>query len=381
MIDGLRPATAGRADGTVRLFLAGDVMTGRGIDQILPHPGDPLLRENWVRDARRYVELAEAVNGPIPLPVGFEWIWGDALVTLAQVAPAVSVINLETAVTGADDFVQGKGIHYRMNPRNLPAIVVARPDVCVLANNHVLDFDRTGLSDTLSALAGAGLATVGAGEDLEEARRPAVVPVPGTSGRVIVAACAMASAGVPDGWAAKRDRSGVWFAPSLADAVADDIVERLGAVRRPGDICVVSLHWGSNWGFEMSHDQVRFAHRLVDGGVDVVYGHSSHHPRPIEVYRRRLILYGCGDLVNDYEGIPGQEEFRSELRLLYFPTVHQSGGELAGLTMRAVRARRMRLENALPEDVLWLERMLGETSGRFKTRIETGPDGTLMLVL
>lgn len=381
MIDGQAPATVGRADGTVRLFLAGDVMTGRGIDQILPHPGNPLLRENWIRDARRYVELAEAVNGPVPRPAGFEWIWGDALVTLAQVAPAVSVINLETAVTSADSFVQGKGIHYRMNPPNLPAIVVARPDVCVLANNHVLDFDRPGLSSTLNALSGAGLATAGAGEDLEQAQQPVLVPVPGTSGRIIVLACAMASAGVPDSWAAKEGRPGVWFAPTLADTVADEIVGRLSAVRQPGDICVVSLHWGSNWGWEVSRDQIRFARRLVDGGVDIVHGHSSHHPRPIEVYRQRLILYGCGDLINDYEGISGQEEFRGDLRLLYFPTVHQSSGELVGLTMRVVRARRMRLEHALPRDVLWLERVLEETSERFKTRLESRPDGTLALVL
>ncbi|NUP45932.1 MAG: CapA family protein [Catenulispora sp.] len=381
MIDGQAPATVGRADGTVRLFLAGDVMTGRGIDQILPHPGDALLRENWVRDARRYVELAEAVNGPVPQPAGFEWIWGDALVTLAQVAPDVSVINLETAVTTADSFVQGKAIHYRMNPLNLPAVTVARPDVCVLANNHVLDFDRPGLSSTLSTLAVAGLATVGAGEDLEEARRPVLVPVPGASGRIIVLACAMASAGVPDSWAAGADRPGVWFVPSLADTVADEIVGRLSAVRQPGDICVVSLHWGSNWGWEVSRDQVRFARRLVDGGVDIVHGHSSHHPRPIEVYRQRLILYGCGDLINDYEGISGQEEFRGDLRLLYFPTVHQASGELAGLAMRVVRARRMRLEHAAPEDVLWLERVLEETSERFKTRFESRTDGMLTLVL
>ena len=49
--------------------------------------------------------------------------------------------------------------------------------------------------------------------------------------------------------------------------------------------------------------QIRFAHRLIDAGVDVVHGHSSHHPRPIEVYRGKLILYGCGDTIDDYEGI------------------------------------------------------------------------------
>jgi poly-gamma-glutamate synthesis protein (capsule biosynthesis protein) len=371
---------AGFADDTVTLFLAGDVMTGRGIDQILPHPGDPVLRENWVRDARRYVDLAEAASGPIPRPSGYEWPWGDALVTLAQIAPAVSVINLETAVTSGDGFVQGKAIHYRMNPLNLPSLAIARPDVCALANNHALDFGRPGLSDTLGALAGAGIASAGAGEDLEQAGRPAVVPIAG-GGRVVVLACGMASAGIPDTWAATEDRSGVYFAADLSDAVADEIVGRLRAVRQPGDIGIVSLHWGSNWGFEMSRDQIRFARRLVDGGADIVHGHSSHHPRPIEVYRRRLILYGCGDLINDYEGISGQEDFRGDLRLLYFPKVHRATGELAELAIRAVRSRRLRLEHASATDALWLERVLEETSQRFGTRITTRADGMMTLVL
>ncbi len=63
-------------DGLVTLFLCGDVMLGRGVDQVLPHPGDPTLREGYVHDARTYVELAEAVNGPIPRPVDFRWPWG-----------------------------------------------------------------------------------------------------------------------------------------------------------------------------------------------------------------------------------------------------------------------------------------------------------------
>src|SRR5512139_1462167 len=172
---------------TVTLFLAGDVMTGRGVDQILPHPGDPEIRENWIRDARRYVSLAEGAHGPIPRPAGFEWPWGEALTTLAQVAPAVSVVDLETAVTAGGGFVQGKAIHYRMNPPNLATLRAAGTDVCVLANNHVLDFDRAGLTDTLAALAEAGLAAVGAGEDLDRALSPAVVPIP-DGGRVVVLA-------------------------------------------------------------------------------------------------------------------------------------------------------------------------------------------------
>ena len=141
------------------------------------------------------------------------------------------------------------------------------------------------------------------------------------------------------------------------------------AVRRPGDITIVSLHWGSNCGYSVSLDQTAFAHRLIDAGTDIVYGHSSHHPRPIEVYRDRLILYGCGDLINDYEGIAGEEGFRPDLRALYFPVL-RSTGELEALTVSVMRSRRFRLEPADREDAVWLAEVLEGSSQRFGTRVK-----------
>ena len=86
------------------LFLCGDVMTGRGVDQILAHPGARQLIEPYVRDALDYVRMAEAVHGPIPTPVPDAYIWGDALDELDRRHPDVRIVNLETAVTTADDF-------------------------------------------------------------------------------------------------------------------------------------------------------------------------------------------------------------------------------------------------------------------------------------
>ena len=143
------------------MFLCGDVMTGRGVDQILPHPGDPRLRESYVREATGYVALAEAASGPIPRPVDPAWPWGDALTVLGDLAPDIRLINLETSITRSGDFAPGKQVHYRMNPANIGCLTVARPDVCALANNHVLDFGRGGLAETLDTLAGAGLPAAG----------------------------------------------------------------------------------------------------------------------------------------------------------------------------------------------------------------------------
>ena len=143
---------------TVRLFLCGDVMTGRGIDQILPYSVDPHLYEPYVRDARRYVELAERANGPIPRPVDYDYIWGDALAELARFQPDLRLINLETSITTSESQWEGKAIHYRMHPANIPCLTAAGVDGCALANNHVLDWGYPGLAETRETLAAVGVA-------------------------------------------------------------------------------------------------------------------------------------------------------------------------------------------------------------------------------
>ncbi|WP_243769505.1 CapA family protein [Streptomyces cyanogenus] len=351
-------------------------MLGRGVDQILPHPVAPLLREDYVRDAREYVALAEAAGGPVPRPVDPEWPWGEALPVLERAAPDVRVLNLETAVTRDGDFAPGKAVHYRMHPANLPCLAAARPDVCVLANNHVLDFGPAGLQETLESLAAAGLRTAGAGRDAAAAWRPATVPLR-SGGRVLVFAFGMPSSGIPHGWAATADRPGVALVTAPTTAAAAEFADRLRRVERPGDLVVASVHWGPNWGYVPSRAEVRFAHALVEAGAHVVHGHSSHHPRPPEIYRDRLVLYGCGDLVDDYEGIGGYERYRDDLRLLYLVSAERGTGRLTGLRMVPLQVRRLRLEHASAEDTSWLRTVLDGYARDLGTRVEHGDDGTL----
>src|SRR5579863_8408220 len=126
----------------VGIALCGDVMAGRGIDQILLYPENPVLYEPAVRDAHAYVYLAERVNGPIPRPVDGAYLWGDALAELQRAGMDARIINLETSLTASKDAWPGKGIHYRMHPRNIGCLTTARIDCCCLANNHVLGLRR-----------------------------------------------------------------------------------------------------------------------------------------------------------------------------------------------------------------------------------------------
>jgi len=296
-------APAAESD-AITAMLAGDVMTGRGIDQILPHPVDPRLFEPYVTSAREYVALAGDANGPIPKPVDFSYIWGDALDELQRRGADVRIVNLETAVTEASEPLP-KGINYRMSPRNAPCLQAAGIDCCTLANNHILDWGPAELFETLETLDALGIRHAGAGADLRSAEAPAILDVPG-KGRVLVYAFAAPSSGVPHAWAATDDRPGVAF---LAEPSSEDvrrIARRTRAERRPGDVVVASIHWGGNWGYQVPDRQRDFAHGLIDeAGVDIVHGHSSHHAKGIEVYQHRPILYGCGDFISDYEEISG----------------------------------------------------------------------------
>jgi len=154
------------------IFFAGDVMTGRGIDQALPCPGAPTLQEPGERDARAYLRLAEAANGPVGRLAPHE-IWGDALEELARVRPQARIVNIETSITTSDEWCREKEVHYRMHPANVGCLAAAGIDVAVLANNHVMDFGRAGLLETLDALSGIGIQTAGAGRDAQESARPA----------------------------------------------------------------------------------------------------------------------------------------------------------------------------------------------------------------
>jgi poly-gamma-glutamate capsule biosynthesis protein CapA/YwtB (metallophosphatase superfamily) len=363
----------------VTLFICGDVMTGRGIDQILPNRSPPHLYESYVQSAETYVELAEQAFGAIPRNASLEYIWGDALTELELVRPAARIVNLETAVTSSEEAWPDKGIHYRMHPANVACLTAAGIDCCVLANNHVLDWGYAGLEETLAVLRGAGIRSAGAGHDAKEAAAPAVLALPGGL-ELLVFSFGFPSSGVPQEWCAEAGKSGVNWLPDLSERSVEEVARQVSSHRRPGRLLIASLHWGSNWGYTISRRDREFAHRLIDtAGVHLVHGHSSHHVKGIEVYRGKAILYGCGDLLNDYEGIGGYESFRGDLALMYFPALDISSGDLVGLTMSPTQTRRFRINRAPPEDASWLAQTLERECARLGTHVTPRADRRLEL--
>jgi poly-gamma-glutamate capsule biosynthesis protein CapA/YwtB (metallophosphatase superfamily) len=362
----------------MRLFLCGDVMTGRGIDQALRHPANPALYEPYVRDAREYVHLAEKAHGSIPRPLSFDYIWGDALQELERAEVDFRIVNLETAVTSAETPWPDKGIHYRMHPQNIGCLSVAHISACALANNHVLDWGYDGLTETLQALNAAGIAYSGAGNDAQEAMQPVVLKT-AANDRVLLFSFGSTTSGIPSGWKATSISPGVNFLDDLSETTAAQICDQMRAHQQPGDLIVASIHWGSNWGYDISSEQIAFAHHLIEQGIAIVHGHSSHHVKAIEVFRGRFILYGCGDFLTDYEGISGYEPFRGDLALMYLVELDSDSGELIAARLVPMQMLRFQLQRASAADARWLCDLLNKLGAKFNTRVKLQSDNSLTL--
>jgi poly-gamma-glutamate capsule biosynthesis protein CapA/YwtB (metallophosphatase superfamily) len=362
----------------MRLFLCGDVMTGRGIDQALSHPVTPVLYEPYVHDAREYIALAERAHGSIPRPLSFDYIWGDALQELDRASVDFRIVNLETAITSAEKPWPDKAVNYRMHPQNIGSLCAAHIDACALANNHVLDWGYDGLSETLQTIDATGIAHSGAGNDAEQARKPAVLSTDATS-RVLLFSSGSTTSGIPEDWKATSISPGVNLLEDLSEATAARVCDQMRAYQRPGDLIIASIHWGSNWGYEIPREQIAFAHRLIEEGVAIVHGHSSHHVKAIEVFRDQLILYGCGDFLTDYEGITGYEAFRGDLALMYFVELDPSNGKLISARLVPMQMRRFRLERVSAADAEWLCNLLSGLGERFGTTLRLEEDSSLTL--
>src|SRR5207249_10050006 len=207
--------------------------------------------------------------------------------------------------------------------------------------------------------------------------QPAVLKTPAND-RVLLFSFGSTTSGIPSEWKATSISPGVNLLEDLSEATAARVCDQMRTHQQPGDLIVASIHWGSNWGYEITSEQIAFAHHLIEQGVAIVHGHSSHHVKAIEVFKNRLILYGCGDFITDYEGISGYEAFRGDLALMHFVEVDSTNGKLIAARLVPMKMRRFRLERASAADAKWLCNLLNEMCKPFKTSLSSQEDKSLL---
>lgn len=358
------------------LCLCGDIMTAHGIDPLLPPGEDRLPHARSMRSALEYVRAAEA-DAPLPRPVCFEYPWGDVLALLKREQPDLRLVNLEACITARGNPACHR-LLARLSPQQLPMLVALGAHGALLANPHALGWGLEGLDDTLSLLRQAGIAAIGAGHDRVEAEQDAQWLLPGKA-RVRLFAFGHPSGGLSGQWAAGDTTPGVSWLERLDGAAVATLARRIRGSRRDGDIVLVALHWGGQGDAAVSAEQRQFARALIDeAGVDLVWGNASRHPRPIEVHRGRLILYGVGKFLKDPGGGSDDPALRPDLAALYLPRLC-ADGRLAELRLWPLRVHLFRLKRACASDCLWLARALGDACRCHGTGLEPLPDGSLRL--
>lgn len=370
-----------KMDATVKILMMGDVMTGRGIDQILPFHNKSNIFEPYMKDAKGYVQLASQKNGPISMPIGMDYIWGFALTTIKEQKPNVIILNLETSITNSDDYMLSKGIHYRMHPKNIDVLKEIKVDVCLLANNHVLDWGEKGFQDTLDTLSLADIKYAGAGENIAKSTQPAIIDI-NPINRILIFSLGVRSSGIPTSWMAGENKPGVNLV-RLDKNEIDLLKDMTSKLKTQNDIVLVSLHWGGNWGHTIPTEHKDFAHKLIDdANVDIIFGHSSHHPMGIEIYHGKLIIYGAGDIINDYEGISGRENalYRDDLGLIYIAEVKIKSGHIKRLVMVPTIIQKMRINKPDKSDVDWRFRVLSGESRKLGTQIVRSEDDNFLIL-
>jgi poly-gamma-glutamate capsule biosynthesis protein CapA/YwtB (metallophosphatase superfamily) len=313
---------------TVTLALAGDTMLGRGVARTLATTPPEALVAPEVRAALGQADLV--------------------------------VLNLECCISerGRPWEAPGKPFFFRAPPRAVELLVLLGVDCVTLANNHALDYGVDALADTLDHLAAAGIATVGAGADLDHARRPALLAAGGL--RVAV----LGVTDHPADFAAGPDRPGVAFA-DLGRRVPDWLAEFVRSAGAQGEVTLVTPHWGPN----MTAAPVRYVRRaagaLVDAGATLVAGHSAHVAHGVA----GRVLYDLGDFLDDYRV---DSRLRNDLGLLFLVTLDAAGPlRLEALPLK-LEFCHTRL--AAGEDAAWMRRRFRNACAALDTTVQDTAD-------
>ena len=308
---------------TVTVAIAGDTMLGRSVAHTLT------------------ISPPEALVAP------------ELLAVLGQAD--LVLLNLECCISerGRPWQAPGKPFFFRAPPRAVELLVLLGTDCVTLANNHALDYGVDALADTLAHLAAADIVAVGAGLDMAQARRPAVLAAGGL--RVAV----LGATDHPPDFAASPDRPGVAFA-DLGRQVPNWVLDSVRAA--DAEVRLVTPHWGPNMTTAPVRHVRRAATALVDAGATLVAGHSAHVPHGVA----GPVLYDLGDFLDDYRVDP---VLRNDLGLLLFLVTLDARGPVR-LEALPLKLEYGHTRLAAGDDADWMRRRFRAACADLGTELE-----------
>ena len=218
--------------------------------------------------------------------------------------------NLESPISDRGTKVYGKGITLRADPKAITSIKDAGFDIVSLANNHILDYHKPALTQTIEILDANKIHYCGAGENINQARKPVIIERNGLK-VAFLAYTDMSEyffSSEKYNFLAKNDREGV--APRKLDYIIEDI----NLVRDKADLVVISLHWGVEESFDVTDKMIEFSHMLIDSGADAILGHHPHQLQGIEIYKNKPIAYSMGNFIFDQNDDENKESMILDLQ-------------------------------------------------------------------
>lgn len=318
----------------VTIALAGDTMLGRGVAEVLERTEPGRVVADEIAAAMRDADLA--------------------------------VLNLECCISrrGTPWPDPHKPFFFRAPPQAVELLARLGVDAVNLANNHALDFGAEALLDTLEQLDRGGIGVVGAGRDVDAARRPLVLR---TGGRRVGL---LGATDHPAAFAATATRPGVAYA-DLHDGIPGWLLDALDAAGHDADLRLLTVHWGPNMTRRPVPHVRRAADVLATAGVEMVTGHSAHvfHGARLRTDPPRAVLYDLGDFVDDYAVDPW---LRNDLGLLWFVLVDADGP--VGVEALPLRLRPARTEPAVGDDRTWIRERLTDACRPLGTAVHDRGD-------
>jgi poly-gamma-glutamate synthesis protein (capsule biosynthesis protein) len=296
------------------------------------------------------VMLGRLVNSVLSFD-RYTYVWCDSLQLMREAD--LSLINLECVIAskGTEWTRTWKPFHFRAALEAIEVLKTASIDYVSLANNHTLDYEVEALMEMLDLLDKNRISHSGAGRNLREAADTAVLEMNGMKIGII-----SLTDNQPE-WEAKADSPGVNFIPiTLEDGYEARLEECVKNARNRSDLVIVSSHVGPHFRERPSQAYVNFAHKIIDLGADIYWGHSNHMPQGIEIYKKKVILYDCGDFVDDYAVDP---YYRNDLSFIFL--VNLKGESVSSIELVPIKISDMKACTAPPWDADFIiKRMIGQ---------------------
>lgn len=193
--------------------------------------------------------------------------------------------NLESQLADLGGETQSPTNEYRFAgpPEGAESLRIGGWDIVSTANNHMWDYGKNALFETMENLEQAGIKYIGSRRRTQDLYQPVIIDC--NNQRIAFLAGTMLLNGY--------EKSGALDHVAWADS--EELTNAIKNITSDTDWVIVSLHGGIEYRATPIKEKVELAHQLIDAGADIVIGHHTHIPQGVEQYNDKLIFYSLGN--------------------------------------------------------------------------------------